>query len=281
MRQILPFINLNSKIINQKSAKISIFNEGFLYGKGIFTTIKVREGVLLFFERHLNRLETSATQLNIRLPSYILNLTSYIQKAACAVIKKNKLINGGIRITITPSIFCIHAFCFNCHSERPEGAEESHTTISVITTPDTRDTYKTYKLTYRIPHLLAQEKARSQGAKDALFTQNKEIVESTNSNIFSCASNNSQLSIHTPPISKNGLNGITRQILMENLPIREAPIPIATTNPLILVNSLSLRIIESIDGKKINQNPEFVNLIRQTLDKAEKKYITNSSSRTE
>lgn len=268
MREILPFINLNGKITGQKSAGISILNEGFLYGKGIFTTIKVREGVLLFFERHLNRLETSATQLNIRLPSYILNPTSYIQKAAYATIKKNKLINGGIRITLAPTTICIHAFTTK---------QFNNETIKLITTPDTRDACKTHKLTYRMPHLLALEKARSQNADDALFTQNNELIESTSANIFSYTSTNSHFSIITPPVSNNGLNGITRQILMENFPIHEQDIPANTTNPLILVNSLNLRIIKSIDGKKINQNPDFVNLIRQTLDEAEKNYIASNN----
>ena len=263
MRQILPFINLNGKITGQKSAEIPIFNEGFLYGKGIFTTIKVRVGIPLFFERHLSRLQTSAKQLNINSTLNSKLSTLNFSKAAYATIKQNKLINGGIRITLTPGIICIHAFTGNTEIQK----------ISVITTPDTRDIYKTHKVTYRIPHLLALKKARSQGAQDALFTQNKEIIESTTANIIALASNNSQLSILTPPISQNGLDGITRQILIENLPIHEAPIPATTTSPLILVNSLSLRIVKSIDGKKINQNPEFANLIRQTLDEAEKSYI--------
>ncbi len=264
MRQILSFVNINGKITHHESAPIPTLNEEFLYGYGIFTTIKVREGYPLFLDHHLHRLETSAAQLNIRLPSYVLHLTSDIQKAAWDTIKKNNLAEGGIRITITPAAICIHTFTT---------ADTKIRKVAVITTPDTRDIYKTHKVTCRIPHLLAQKKAQSKRAQDALFTQNKEIVESTNANIFTYTSSNI---IITPPIKDQGLNGITRQILMENLPVQEAPIPISTTNPLILVNSLSLRLVESIDGRKLNQNPEFVNLIRQTLDEAEKNYIASS-----
>lgn len=278
MRHILPFINIDGKLVDQKSARISILNEESLYGKGIFTTIKVRNQCPLFLDRHLNRLETSSSQLNIRLPSYILNVTSYIQKATYAVIGKNNLTNGGIRITITPSIIYIYAFTIKQFNNK---------TIKLITTPDTRDIYKTHKLTYRIPHLLAKEKAQSQGAEDALFTQNNGLIESTAANIFSCVSDNSspaaalaeagQLSIITPSISGKGLNGISRQILMENLPIQEQDIPANTSNPLILINSLNLRIVENIDGRRLNQSSEFINLIRQTLNKAEKKYIASNS----
>jgi branched-subunit amino acid aminotransferase/4-amino-4-deoxychorismate lyase len=263
MRQILPAVSINNKIVNYNSARISIFNAGFLYGHGIFTTLKVRAGCPLFLQRHLNRLEASNKQLDIQLPSYILDLTSDIKKAAHATIKKNNLRDGGIRITLTPATICIHAFTSDTQIQK----------ISVITTPDTRDIYKTHKITYRIPHLLARGKARSQGAEDALFTQNNDLIESTTANIITYVNNDTFI---TPPIFEKGLNGITRQILIENLPILEAPVPTNTTNPLILVNSLGLWIVESIDGKKINQNPEFVNLIRQTIDKAEKNYIKNS-----
>lgn len=269
MKQILPAIYIDGKIVDQKSAAISVFNEGFLYGMGIFTTIKVRQGCPLFFEHHLNRLETSSKQLGIQLPSYV-------KKAVYVTIKKNKLIDGGIRITLTPATIAIHAFTLKPLSPSASALDTLDTPdtlkIKLITTPDTRDIYKTHKLTYRLPHLLAQKKARSKGSQDALFTQNNKLIESTTANIISYVNN----TLITPPIYNNCLNGITRQILMENLPIREAPITQNTTNPLILVNSLSLRIIESIDGKKIKQNAEFVNLIRQTIDEAEKTYIASS-----
>jgi len=142
--------------------------------------------------------------------------------------------------------------------------------VAVITTPDTRDSYKIHKLTYRIPHLLAQQQAQAKGARDALFTQNGKLIESTTANIISYINKDT---IITPPILGKGLNGITRQILIENLPIKEKAIPSDTTDPIILVNSLSLQIVESIDGRKLKQNSEFVNLIRQTLDQAEKSYI--------
>ncbi|MBU4098227.1 aminotransferase class IV, partial [Patescibacteria group bacterium] len=109
---------------------------------------------------------------------------------------------------------------------------------------------------------------------DALFTQNGKLIESTTANIISYINKDT---IITPPILEKGLNGITRQILIENLPIKEKAIPSDTTDPIILVNSLNLRIVESIDGRKLKQNSEFVNLIRQTLDKTEKTYITNNN----
>lgn len=269
MRQILPFINLNGKIVDQKSPLIPILDQGFLYGTGIFTTLKVREGHPLFLNRHLNRLQTSARQLNIQLPSHILNLKSYIQKAAYATLQKNKLIDGGIRITITPSIFCIHAFTLK--QPRPKNIKQfNHETIKLISLSDPRDIYKTIKTTYRLPYLLAKQQAQAKGAQDALFTQNHQLIESTTSNIIASTSNNI---IITPPIAKLGLNGITRQLLMEILPIKEVPIPYNTTYPLILINSLSLKIAENIDGRKLKQNNQFTNLIRQTIDKAEKYYI--------
>lgn len=238
-------------------------HKGFLYGNGIFTTIKTREGIPLFLERHINRLQTSAAQLDIQ--SSAIRNSSYVRKSVYSAIAKNKLIDGAIRITVTDGKINTQTFTIK---------QFSNEAIRLITIPDPRDIYKIHKLTYRIPNLLARQQAEKKGAQDALFTQNGEIIESTTANIIAYINKDTLI---TPPISGKGLDGITRQILMENLPIHESPIPQNTTNPLILINSIRLRVVKSIDGRKINQNSEFVNLIRQTLDKAEKNYVQKHS----
>lgn len=285
MRSILPFIYLNGKIVTKKNALIPALDNGFLYGTGIFTTVKIREGVPLFLNRHLARLQSNASQLGIPLlpchscesgnPATFPLLTS----AVSAIIQKNNLASGGLRITLSPATLCIHAFTLPLGTC---GTRDTPDTLKTITLPDPRDIYKTIKTTYRLPNLLAQKQAQIKETDDAIFTQNNKLIESTNSNILSCQTNshfstlNSQFSILTPPLKGRGLNGITIQILMENLPIQQKPVPSDTTDPLILVNSLSLQIVESINGTSLKQNPEFVKLIRQTLDKTEKMYITNS-----
>lgn len=262
MRNILPWVSMNGEIIDQKIAVVSVFDEGFLYGFGFFTTIKVRESIPLFFEKHTERLKKSAEQLLFSLP---LDCFTDVRNDVFTIIKKNKIVDGAIRITITkgsaarPTIV-IHATTI----------ENEISTVSVITVVDNRDSYKTIKMTYRVPHLLAMQKAKEKGVQDALFVQNNFLIESTYANIYSYDDG----TIITPPISGRALNSISRKVLFEQLKIHEKEIPITTENPMVLVSSLSLRIVENIDGRKMEQDSGFISQIKNALDTAERKYIT-------
>ena len=253
MKKILKWVSVNGKIILQEQATVSVFDYGFLCGMGVFTTLKVREGVPLFFEKHVERLEKSVKQLFLTYSWITLN-------DVINVIKKNKVQDGGIRITITPNMRVIHA------TEITKEVES----VSVITITDTRDQYKTLKMTYRVPHFLAQQKAREQGVQDALFVQNNFFVESTYANIFSLSSGK----IITPPIENRGLNGISRQVLMEELPVEEKEIVKDTTDPMVLVSCLSMRVVEKIDGREIKQDRIFVEKIKNAMDKMEREYLS-------
>lgn len=275
MRTILPWISLNGRMIQPDSSLAGDIESGLQNKFGFFTTLKVREGIPLFWEHHIRRLKQSSGTLSVPLPVSFSDLHNHVRD----VISKNNLTNGGIRITITadsmhPSSapeLLIHSFTYDSALQK----------ISVITVPDPRKEFKTIKTNDRTAYTQSQEKARSQGAQDALFTQNNEgrrslvppiLIESTNANILSFTPENT---IITPPVKNKALNGITRQILMEAMKIRENNIPIDTNNPIILINSLNIRIINSIDGRKIKQDPEFVTLIRQALESSEKSYIEN------
>jgi branched-subunit amino acid aminotransferase/4-amino-4-deoxychorismate lyase len=255
MKNTLPWVSINGIILPRENATVSIFDNGFLYGFGVFTTVKVRDGVPLFFERHANRLEKNLEQLNFSQQVLSHDFVKTVQR----VIEKNKMQDGGIRITLTPTTCIIHATTITPKIEN----------VSVLTVPDERDQYKTVKMTYRIPHILAQQKADEQGCQDALFVLGNNLVESTYANIFSFHNGE----IITPPIANRGLNGISRQVLLDQLPIEEQEITVETTNPMVLVSSLSLRVVEKIDDREIKKNEEFVQMIKNALEKAEKEYI--------
>jgi len=258
MRKILPWVNINGNIIPQKKAKVSAFDCGVQYGYGVFTTVKVREGIPLFFEKHRERLQQSLRILSFPQDSLAIDL----KKSISEVIRKNSVKDGGVRITITKETIIIYATTIN------KGVEP----VSVITVSDERDVFKTLKITYRVPHILAQEQAQKRGAQDALFVQENTLIESTYANIYSCNANGN---IITPPIANKGLNGISRQVLREELLIQEQEISQETDDPMVLVSSLSMRVVEKINRKQIKQNKSFVTTIQNALDAAEKAYMIN------
>ena len=165
---------------------------------GVFTTIKVTNGVPLYFDKHQTRLLSEAKALGLRIPDFS-------KETILNYIKTNNLTNCALRITIQNGL-SIH------HRQLPE--EKS---IIAITIEDTRNNLKIFKTTDRSVNDKAQKLAIENVAEDALFVYENNIIESTYANVFSIDTDGT---IITPPIEGKGLNGIARQVLMEHLPVR-------------------------------------------------------------
>jgi len=65
----VTIVFLDGKFLDEAEAKISIFDRGFLYGDGLFTTILVTEGTPQFLERHISRLTTHCQSYGLKAPT--------------------------------------------------------------------------------------------------------------------------------------------------------------------------------------------------------------------
>src|SRR3990167_7489894 len=93
MREI---IFLNGKFIFQDEAKISILTPGFLYGWGLFETMRAYNNRIVYFDAHLERLKRSAILLDIRCPYSLARFKEIIYEA----VKINGLRDASIRLTL-------------------------------------------------------------------------------------------------------------------------------------------------------------------------------------
>ena len=64
------FIFLNDQIIKRLEANISVDQRGFLYGDGLFETIKMKNGKLLFEDEHFARLWKGLKVLEFDIPKH-------------------------------------------------------------------------------------------------------------------------------------------------------------------------------------------------------------------
>ena len=53
-------VNVNGRISGERDAVISVFDHGFLYGEGIYETLRTYNGRPFLFDRHMRRLRRSA-----------------------------------------------------------------------------------------------------------------------------------------------------------------------------------------------------------------------------
>jgi branched-chain amino acid aminotransferase len=62
------FVNVNGVISDAAHAAISVFDHGFLYGEGVYETLRTYNGEPFLFDRHVQRLRTSAGMLKLDVP---------------------------------------------------------------------------------------------------------------------------------------------------------------------------------------------------------------------
>jgi len=89
------YIHFNGKLVNQSDPYILPGSEGFLYGYGLFETIKLYKGEIFFFAEHIARMEAGCKTLGLQFDQDPKEMLNYCYELAQA----NRLENGGIRVT--------------------------------------------------------------------------------------------------------------------------------------------------------------------------------------
>lgn len=246
MRNFFPLANHNGQTVSSEDLLIPKKD------KGVFTTIKVRDKIPLFFEKHLDRLIVSSKILSIKFDP------ERIKNALTDTIEKNKTAIYAVRITLLENNFMIHSF--KIPVSKP---------IRLITIIDKRQN-QSLKIIDRTINQAAFAEATSQGADDAVFINNSTISEAANSNIFSINENGQ---IITTPINGHALAGITRQIIMESIEIKEEKISVYTKNPLILTNCLRIQKAVSLNKNLLADGEKLLQKLQDVLEKKENEYL--------
>ena len=210
---------LNGRFLAQEAALVSVFDRGFLYGDGLFETLRVFRGRPFLWEAHMQRFAHGASALKLRPP-----LTSAeMRHAAERLIELNASPNAILRITLTRGT--------GPRGYSPKGADTP--TLAMTLHPPTRpvakqpagvrlitSTFRVHaddplgniKTCNKLPHILARAEADTAGANDALLLNTHgDLAEATASNLFWISGNE----LSTPPTSAGALKGITRGVVID------------------------------------------------------------------
>jgi len=210
-------VYLNGRLMPLAEAKISILDYGFLYGYGLFETMRSYDGVVFRLDQHLERLATSAAILKI--PVDVAGLSSAIMET----MRANALKDARIRLTVSigeggmiPDIKSSKqtTIFIMAQSFSPYGMERYEKGFRIVVSPVRRDSLSTIlrmKTANYVANMIARQEALAIGADDALFLDELDCVtETTTSNIFMC---NGDI-LKTPCLDKSILPGITRDIVI-------------------------------------------------------------------
>lgn len=170
---------LNGKFVNARDAKIPVFDPGFLYGDGIFETLRTYRGKIWQIEEHLERLFESARMRGWTLSWTRGELAAITEKT----VKKNGYPESRVRITITAGIKAPTLFVWAQPLEKiPQSAYDRG--VAVITFPLERS-FPRMKTTSMQHLLVARNEMRRKRAFDALLVNHTgNITEGTWTNVF-------------------------------------------------------------------------------------------------
>lgn len=252
---VIMYISFNGKLLARDKAQISPESEAFLYGYGLFETIKVVNGTMYFFGEHIERMKKGCISLNLNL----LYKEENIERSCYELIKRNQLENGGIRISYS------------------KNKDDYVLLISTRQNNYTKDHYKKgFSLCFadikRNPHspivylksnnylenLLGRQKAKENGFDEAVFLNiYDKVCEGTISNIFFVKDK----IIHTPSINCGILSGILRDKVIETINYLDFELSIGeyekkdlyNADEIFLTNSLmDIMPVNTLEDKKLD-----------------------------
>ena len=93
------FVWINGRLVPESKARISVDDSAYLYGHGLFETLRAEKGKILFLEEHLRRLKKNSDRLGLRLPLSL----GRIKRDLTRTLKKNRLREAHLRINLSQS----------------------------------------------------------------------------------------------------------------------------------------------------------------------------------
>jgi branched-subunit amino acid aminotransferase/4-amino-4-deoxychorismate lyase len=233
---------------------IEALTPGIFEGRGVFETIRIEEGHVCLFERHLKRFRQGLKVLKIRCP----RSAREIQTIAHKVLTFNQFKNARLRIMAYQKngVFELAVMVLprTVFSEQDYFHGYHVTTVRCAGRPVKYACVKS--LDYGRYYELYQQ-ARDKGFNEALLVNPQGFVyEGSRSNIFFFRKG----ILYTPSLTLGCLNGITRQLIIECA--REMKIPVKTVKPKVsdllsadevfLTNAIiGVMPITKLDGKVI------------------------------
>ena len=228
-------INFNGNTI-EEGLNLLQNNRSFLYGDGVFETLKFVNQKILFFEDHYFRLMASMRILRMEIPMYFtmefieneilqlakINNCSYAARVRITVFRND----GGYYLPLSNQI----SYLITIVPLANTAYKFEHQDYEVELYKDffiAKQLLSTLKSTNKIINITGSIYAKENGYDNCLLlNETKNVVEALNGNVFLVVGNK----ITTPPISEGCLNGIMRKQIITiaknrtDLEIVEAPI---------------------------------------------------------
>jgi branched-chain amino acid aminotransferase len=214
-------IFIDGKYLDERDAKISVFDHGLLYGDGVFEGIRAYNGRVFKLKEHIDRLFYSAKAILLEIPM----THAALMKATIETIRANKLRDCYVRLVVTRGVGNLGLNPRSCKKPTviiiagkiqvypPELYAKG---MDIVTVPTVRNLHSALNpaiksLNY-LNNILAKIEANNAGVEEAVMLNAEGFVaECTADNLFIIKNGE----VFTPPNSAGALYGITRQTVID------------------------------------------------------------------
>jgi len=210
---------LNGQFVPEEQAVVPVNDRGFLYGDGLFETMRVFNGRPFRKAQHLERMVRGANYLKIPMPY----TAKQLQHFAEDLIEQNKMPDAVLRVMLTrgpgkrgysPKDAGPPNVVMTLHEIEPLDSANPPR-WNMVTSPfqiPASDPLASFKTMNKLVQIAARADAEARDADEALMINtNGEVAEATSGNLFWIYHEK----ICTTPTGRGALPGITRAVILE------------------------------------------------------------------
>lgn len=229
-------VNVNGRLYNEQDAVVSVFDHGFLFGDGVYETLRTYGRRPFLFEAHQRRLRESAGGIALPVPLSDEEILARIDTTLDAMAGTDE---AYVRLVLTRGVGEITYDPNDCpnptlviiarpHVEPPAEIYENGVTMATVDVvrnhPESVN--PRIKSNNLLNNALAMQQALSRGCYEALMRNYRgEFVECSQSNFFLVREG----VVLTPPLEAGLLAGVTRGFVFQlgkecGVPVREVHI---------------------------------------------------------
>jgi len=280
------FLLHNGQILDTHEKSLSAGQVGLLNGWGVFSTLRVADGVLFAFERHWDRMQRDAAKVHVPFPQDAAQLKSEL----LSLVEANSAWNATLRVVVVRNRggmfegpdqkrdFDVLAFTKDLN---PWGANAR---LALKTHGrHAQNEFSGCKILSWSDNLTWYEEALQRGFDEVvLLNERGEVGECTSANIF--AATGSEVS--TPPLASGCLPGVTRELLLDVVRVPGISVVERTLVPadlesadqvFITSTTRDLLPVISIEGLTVHNRASIVDRLVKALEKYRQDYVKASA----
>jgi branched-chain amino acid aminotransferase len=282
------FVFHNDRVLPVETARLSPGQAGLLNGWGLFTTIRIHDGIPFAFERHWSRLERDAERTRCPFPF----VAETVREQLAMLLQANTVQEGAARIYAIYNQVGFWRSAENfprvdlllCSADLPSYREPSRLGLREFGRYAASPLAGVKVLSW-LDNVWNYYEAQQAGFDEVvLLNERGEVAECTAANIFCVRGGR----VTTPPLNSGCLSGITRSVLLEigasvGVEVKEAVLRpddlYAADEVFISSTNRSMLGVSEINGRQIAAAPGPVTLkMENAFGEYVKRYIAGKSA---